>query len=173
MSKDREKQQPQRSADQHQKTFNQGNSPQSNNNRENPKTFFDNHSFKKEWILSGADKDMIKYAEEFGEYMAPKGKDKNEKNRDNQCLTKSQIRNVFGELKRIQGDFKSNKSSFYLLKAKVAYAEGRNNTMGMRLFKLAFDEGWNYVGDNEKYFINFCYFIEAILAYHKAHGGKD
>lgn len=144
-----------------------------NEEREKPDTFFNNYPLKEEWILVGADEDMVGYAEIMGEYMAPKGKSKEEKDRDRQCLTKSQIRNVFGELKRIQGNFSEQISSFYLLKPKVAYAEGRKKTHGMTLFKRIFDKAWELVDRDEKRFLNFCNLMEAIIAYHKAYGGKD
>ena len=88
-------------------------------------------------------------------------------------LTNSKIRNVYGEIKRIQmGGFEKNKSSFYLLRPKVAYAVGRDkNNVGLNLFKEVFDEAVKYVKD-DRTFHNFCNLMEAILAYHKAHGGK-
>lgn len=141
--------------------------------RESPDIFFNKYPFKKEWILTGADEDMVKYAEIMGEYMAPKGKSVREKDSDKQCLTKSQFRNVFGELKRIQGDFSGHISSFYLLKPKVAYAEGRKKNCGITLFKKIFDTAWELVDRDERKFLNFCNLIESIIAYHKAYGGKD
>ena len=105
---------------------------------------------------------MVKYAEEMGKYMADNG------------LTNSKIRSIYGEIKRIQmGEFEKEKSSFYLLKPKVAYALGRDDkNQGLKLFKLIFDHCSVNVIDQKTY-QNFCNFIEAILAYHKAFGGKD
>lgn len=145
--------------------------------REKVDAFYKSLSFKEEWITIGADKALVEYAEKAGEYMAPLDK------RDKQCLSKSQIRNVYGEIKRIQLKgihTMEGKTSFMLLKPKVAYAEGRNKTMGLSLFKKLFDDAWNATSkclDNEKSSIiaygNFCALIEAILAYHKAYGGQD
>lgn len=90
------------------------------------------------------------------------------------AMSNSQIRNVYGEVKRIQmsGDFDNSKMSFYLLKPKMAYAYGRsNNNPGMKVFKGVFDQASNLV-DNEKTFLNFCNLMEALLAYHRAFGGK-
>jgi len=131
--------------------------------------FFSNLQFKAEWVSIGADEEMVNFAEKAGKYMAPTNK------QDKQALTKSQIRNVFGEIKRINlkgFDTIEGKSSFMLLKPKVAYAEGRNRSMGLSLFKKIFDSSWKYVSDQKTY-QNFCNLIEAILAYHKAFGGKD
>lgn len=114
------------------------------------------------WITQGADEKLVKYAEEAGRFMAKNG------------LTNSKIRSIYGEIKRIQmGDFEKEKSSFFLLRPKVAYALGRDDkNEGLFLFKLIFDKCSADVKDRKTY-INFCNFIEAILAYHKANGGKD
>lgn len=119
-------------------------------------------SYKVEWITNEADSDLVKYAEQAGEFMA----------RNN--LTNSKIRSIYGEIKRIQmGEFEKEKSSFYLLKPKVAYALGRDaNNEGLKLFKKVFDKASESV-TGQKSYLNFCNFIEAILAYHKAYGGKD
>ena len=90
------------------------------------------------------------------------------------AMSNSQIRNVYGEVKRIQmsGDFENSKMSFYLLKPKMAYAYGRsNNNPGMKVFKGVFDQASSLV-ENEKTFQNFCNLMEALLAYHRAFGGK-
>jgi len=117
-----------------------------------------------EWITKEADEDLIRYAEKAGEFLVKKG------------LTNSKIRNIYGEIKRIQmGTFEKEKSAFILLKPKVAYAfgrEDRNRNDGIHLFKLIFDRSSQDVSDG-KSFQNFCNFMEAILAYHKANGGKD
>lgn len=124
------------------------------------------YDFKKEfnpkWIEEEATKELVKYAEEAGKFMA-----KNE-------LTNSKIRNIYGEIKRIQmSGFENEKPSFYLLKPKVAYTLGRDkNNEGLKLFKNIFDMASASVTDQKSY-QNFCNLMEAILAYHKAYGGKD
>ena len=119
------------------------------------------------WIKKGADKNMTHFAEVLGCFLAPFSKG------DSTALTNSQIRNIFGEIKRIQmGKFNNNKAAFYILKPKVAYAAGRHNKLGILTFKAYFDRAFGYVED-ENDFINFCNLLEAILAYHKAYGGKD
>jgi CRISPR-associated protein Csm2 len=52
--------------------------------------------FDQKWIKEGSSPEMIEACEVLGYFMAPASKD------DRQALTKSQIRNVFGEIKRIQ-----------------------------------------------------------------------
>lgn len=116
----------------------------------------------KPWIEVGADQSLPAFAEKLGEAMAL-----NE-------LTNSKIRSIYGEIKRIQiSSYEKEKSSFFLLRPKVAYAMGRDpKNKGLNLFKQLFDKASVYVTDSKSY-INFCNLIEAILAYHKAYGGKD
>jgi CRISPR-associated protein Csm2 len=123
---------------------------------------FSELQYNPEWITKGADGKLVEYAENSGRFMA--------KNK----LTNSKIRSIYGEIKRIQmGEFEKEKSAFVLLKPKVAYALGRDeHNEGLKLFKLIFDRSTQDVVD-QKCFINFCNFMEAILAYHKANGGKD
>lgn len=125
-------------------------------------SFFNQLEYKPVWITSEASKELVEYAKKAGEFMAKNG------------LTNSKIRSIYGEIKRIQmGVFEKEKSSFYLLKPKVAYALGRDDkNEGLRLFKKIFDRSSIDVSD-QKSFQNFCGFIEAILAYHKYYGGKD
>ena len=118
--------------------------------------------YQSQWITSSADNALVDYAEKVGKYMAKKG------------LTNSKIRSIYGEIKRIQmSEFEKEQSAFILLKPKVAYALGRDaNNEGLKLFKEIFDLSSTDV-TNQKSYQNFCNFMEAILAYHKAYGGKD
>ena len=118
--------------------------------------------YQSQWITSSADSALVDYAEKAGKFMAKRG------------LTNSKIRSIYGEIKRIQmSEFEKEKSAFILLKPKVAYALGRDaNNDGLKLFKEIFDLSSTDV-TNQKSYQNFCNFMEAILAYHKANGGKD
>ena len=70
--------------------------------------------FSKSWIETGITDDCIRFAEGFGSHL--------ERNR----FTTSQIRNVFGEIKRIQmSGFDNGRTDFLLLKPKMAYAARR------------------------------------------------
>lgn len=130
--------------------------------REDAKSRFESLPYQSSWIKVGATESLVAYAETMGEFMAKNG------------LTNSKIRSIYGEIKRIQmGEFEKEKSSFFLLKPKVAYALGRDEkNEGLKLFKLIFECCYADVADSKTY-QNFCKFIEAILAYHKAYGGKD
>lgn len=130
--------------------------------RESANDVFTRLKYQSTWITNEATEDLVDYAEAAGKFMAKNG------------LTNSKIRSIYGEIKRIQmGVFEKEKSSYYLLKPKVAYALGRDEkNEGLKLFKKIFDECYPSV-TNQKSYQNFCGFIEAILAYHKAYGGKD
>lgn len=128
------------------------------------KSIKDLYPWKTEWITTQADKDLTYFAEKLGKTLADK----------NYGLTNSKIRSIYGEIKRIQtSGYEKQKPSFYLLRPKMAYAAGRElENAGVQLFKLFFEDAWKEVQD-EKTFKNFCNLIEAVLAYHKAYGGKD
>lgn len=115
--------------------------------------------YSSDWIKYGADDSVNEWAENTGRFMAENG------------LTSSKIRNIYGEIKRIQmGGFDKEKSSFYLLKPKVAYAyarEEKSKNEGIKLFKKIYDRISGDVNSSVEY-NNFCGLIEAILAYHKA-----
>lgn len=133
------------------------------NDKPQAESFFRNDlQYSSKWITVEADKELVVFAEKAGKFMA-----KND-------LTNSKIRSIYSEIKRIQmGGFEKEKSSFFLLKPKVAYAVGRDkNNEGLKLFKKVFDRCYDDVKDQKTYH-NFCNLIEAILAYHKANGGKD
>lgn len=125
--------------------------------------------FQGDWVADRIVNDSVVYAEKLG------GRLKND------GFTSSQFRNFYGELKRIQlKGIESNISSFHLLKPKLAYSAGRakkNEARGAKLFKneiLTMIEAVKI--DEEGYlkrFNNFCDMVEAVLAYHKAAGGRD
>jgi CRISPR-associated protein Csm2 len=142
--------------------FNRNQKAGNNQRRDSAIEKFRELQYNPEWITKEADRTLVEYAESSGKFMA--------RNK----LTNSKIRSIYGEIKRIQmGEFDKEKAAFILLKPKVAYALGRDDkNEGLKLFKLIFDRSSQDVNDR-KSFINFCNFMEAILAYHKANGGKD
>jgi len=121
--------------------------------------------FNPDWITQEIDKNTVEFSKDFGKYLARNG------------LTTSQIRNVYGELKRIQmKGFDSEKSSFLLLLPKMAYTlkrnESRGNKDGLEALRDVFEKIHASVKD-EKNYQNMMDLMEAILAYHKAFGGKE
>jgi|AntAceMinimDraft_17_1070374.scaffolds.fasta_scaffold11010_3 CRISPR-associated protein Csm2 len=124
----------------------------------------DNRNWKNDfdikWITNGITKEAVKFCDEFGIFLY--------ENR----LSSSQIRNVYGELKRIQmKGFENEKTSFILLKPKMAYAVVRDGKKGLKALGQVFDKAFDVV-NSENEFTNLMDFMEAVLAYHKAHGGK-
>mgnify|MGYP006284364889 CR=1 FL=1 len=101
-------------------------------------------------------------------------------------VTTSQIRNIYGTSKQIEMRVNENNvqdeyNKLILLKPKMAYANGRfNKTFGggrakipgfitlIECLSCAIDQ----VDADYKRMHNFFNFFEAILAYHKAEGGK-
>lgn len=94
-------------------------------------------------------------------------------------VSTSQIRNIYGTVKKLEMqrefDIKAYRQ-LLLLKPKLAYARGRADTKK----KPAFEKLEKTLGvaidavsiNDPETFKRFCNFFEAILAYHKAHGGK-
>jgi len=121
------------------------------------------------WIKSGPKPELIDAAQKFGEIIKNNG------------LTTSQIRQVFSKLKSIEAkQYSSHRTEFMMLKPYIAYAAGRQkNVDGLQNFKEKITWGIDSVlnsqddyQEEEKRFKNFCTFFEAILAYHRACGGK-
>lgn len=120
------------------------------------------HRFNATWLTDGVTKETVEFTKEFGKHLSHKFKG----------ISTSQIRNIYGELKRIElKGFKNEKTSFLLLKPKVAYTAKRHSSVGMRNFKSVFDKAYDKI-DDENTYSNFMQIMEATLAYHKSFGGK-
>jgi CRISPR-associated protein Csm2 len=87
-------------------------------------------------------------------------------------LTKSQIRNIYGAVKKMQmkgGELDTHK--LLMLKPKLAYAAKRHGG-GVDTLKDVLTQAIDLVGNDSKKFNRFVDFFEAILAYHKFYGGN-
>ena len=133
------------------------------------------NKLEKEWIHSGITNETIDWAKSFGQYLQ-------ERDRTGP-LTTSQIRKFFGELKRIQADPKKYQDDIPMLKAKLAYAVGRDVNVGrnnqifnktkIKEFYEEIERGVDAIREgNENDLINLVKVVEAIVAYHKYFGGK-
>jgi len=111
-------------------------------------------------IIEGDTKSLVKEADGLGKKL---------KQND---LTTSQIRNVFGSVKKMEmRGFKEQE--LLLLKPKLAYAASRPGAkQGTRELREILSTAIDFVEDSQERFENFCNFFEAILAYHRAAGGK-
>jgi CRISPR-associated protein Csm2 len=135
------------------------------------------------WVTERIDNTLNGWADEFGKYLTQSDKP----------LTTTQLRRFFGEIKRIGLSFKDNASDVYMLEPKLAYAVGRVTgtnkgrikefyeelSRGLREVTKAIDKDEAKETKDEEYkdshrqFKNFTKVAEAIVAYHKSHGGKD
>jgi CRISPR-associated protein Csm2 len=137
--------------------------------------------------------ELLKFSKKFGFFLCcyelNSKTNKWEMSKKN-ALTNSQIRNFFGEIKRIQmtlfnsesdEDWKNVKHSFLLIKPKLAYAVGRVTQKESKsriaefgkVLSLAIEKVDSDNSGATKRFYRFVDFFESILAYHKAYGGKD
>ena len=94
-------------------------------------------------------------------------------------VSSSQIRNSYGTVKKLEMQSVFDNKAYrelLLLKPKLAYARGRTDAKKKDNFKKledALSAAIDAVDVKEpETFKRFCNFFEAILAYHKAHGGK-
>lgn len=138
--------------------------------------------FSTDWITDKFKNETIVFAEKFGKYLV--------ENR----LTTSQIRNIYGEVKRIEANlttldakdedfdkkFRRCKKDILLLRPKIAYAAIRAGTRGIQALQEVMDKAHLAIDTNtedfellKNQFENFADFFEAVLAYHKASGGRE
>lgn len=120
-------------------------------------------------ILDGKNaQKLVKTAEDIAEKKLTTGP-------ESKRVSTSQIRNVYGTVKKLELEGESDETVFklVLLKPKLAYAAGRHSKIpGMKVLQDILSDAIDLVSEKKERFNNFCKFFEAILAYHKAHGGK-
>lgn len=134
----------------------------------------------KDWVKKGIDKDLITFSDSFGEHM-----------RDDN-LKANQIRNIFGEIKKIQlkltntfpltedseKDTEFDDHQFITLIPRLAYVAKKAKKDSAEDIKELFTDGLNEIIEEEdhykklKYFNNFVDVAESILAYHKYYVGE-
>lgn len=127
------------------------------------------------WVNEGPNPDLLRMTEQLGMNLVPAGK------KDKEKLSTSQIRQVFSKLKAIEAkgfSLQSQRLEFMMLKPFLAYAQGRDrDNPALNLFKETMTWGIDAVlegkeDSQEQRFNHFCKLFEAVLAYHKAFGGK-
>ena len=112
-----------------------------------------------EIILQGDAQSLNEAANDLGEYFASGG--------EREKLSSSQIRNVLDRLQRMKS---FDQNQLQLLRPLLAYAAGRHGGKVKDLQKIS-DNAIQMV-QTDKHFLNFKNFFEAIVAYHRYHGGK-
>lgn len=115
-------------------------------------------------VTHGINNDFINWAEGFGKQIKQDG------------VTTSQIRNIFGSIKKMEMNPEMDLPGLLLLKPRIAYAtyrhkQLRNLTQELRTAIDAVDAAQE-ASEQESCFMRFCQGFEAILAYHRAAGGK-
>ena len=100
-------------------------------------------------------------------------------------LKTTQIRNIFGTVRKIEmnwsehGDpvnevrVRNAQHQLLLLKPKLAYQAKKERGRGVSALESVLSPAIDFVGDDRICFGRFVDFFEAILAYHKAAGGRD
>lgn len=139
--------------------------------------------FNPKWITDGIDDKCIQFMEDFGYALCDK---KNPKDRypGRSAVTISQIRNIFGEVKRIEvkldregTNWNDLRPGFRMLKPKIAYAAARviakRKSSKMNEFKDLLERAHSEVNENHETFLRFSQLLEGIIAYHKVYGGRD
>lgn len=104
---------------------------------------------------------LIEQAENLGKYLAKK-------------MSTSQIRSLFFEAKGINFTSKDGIYRINLLRAKLAYTAGRFKKQVNEIdnFRKILDTMLKSINSEER-FKRFIDFFEAVVAYHRAHGGKE
>lgn len=121
---------------------------------------------KKEWITdeNGITEEAISWAEEQGKILR------------NKNMTSSQLRKFFGEMRRIQSSFDRHKEDIPFMKAKLAYSVAKESNKqkkeAIKQFYKNLEPGIEAINGNRKNFNRFVKICEALIAYHKFHGGE-
>jgi CRISPR-associated protein Csm2 len=128
--------------------------------------------FKKEWIKNGLNAEAVSQARTTGENLAT------------EKVTTSQIRNFFGEIKKIEAmGIKDSKGRgrLYMVAPKLAYTIGRLKSKNKKAEATALNDllkditssieviDQDNTGASFKHLVNY---MEAIVAYHKYNGGN-
>ncbi len=109
-------------------------------------------------VIDKGGQPLVKEAEYLGRHLKNSG------------LKTSQIRKIYTAVKKIEwSGFDQNQ--LIMLKPKLAYASARHKPV--ELLKDVLTKAIDQVGADKNKFQNFVSFFEAILAYHKAEGGKE
>jgi CRISPR-associated protein Csm2 len=132
-----------------------------------------NNDILKKIIVEGDVKELNKYADELAQKFITKleieeqSRSGNRRRKEKE-LTTSQIRNIFDVIQRMT---KYDENKLQLLRPKLAYLAGKHGGR-VKEFQTLIEKCLPLVTDDTT-FTNFKNFIEAIVAYHKFHGGAD
>ena len=109
---------------------------------------------------------LVDFSEAFGRFLA----------HPREGITTSQIRNIFGEVKKIEMEWDRGPETSWvrlqLLRPKLAYTAKKADRPGSYALREMLSEAIQNVQGKKENFRRFVNFFEAILAYHKAAGGR-
>ena len=116
-------------------------------------------------IVKGDAERLVDWAEKVGKALASH-------------LKTSQIRNVFGTVRRIENEWargqeQAARRQLLLLKPKLAYYARRDQSGGVRDLESVLRPAIDLIKGDKQRFAYFVDFFEAILAYHRAFEGRD
>lgn len=115
-----------------------------------------------EEVITEGGETLVKKAEQLGQQLVK------------ERLTTSQIRNIYGAVKKMQMKGELDTHKLLMLKPKLAYAAKRHKEVkGVDTLKEVLTQAIDLVENDSKKFNRFVDFFEAILAYHKDAGGRD
>ena len=113
-------------------------------------------------VITEGGETLVKKAEQLGQQLVK------------ERLTTSQIRNIYGAVKKMQMKGELDTHKLLMLKPKLAYAAKRHKEVkGVDTLKDVLTQAIDLVENDSKKFNRFVDFFEAILAYHKDAGGRD
>jgi len=121
----------------------------------------------KKIIEQGDNEVLIAQAKRVGEILVSRPK-----------LSTSQIRAIFGSVRRIELDLQNSKRSpqarreFAMLTPRLAY-QAKKEGEAVEKLRRVLEPAIELVGADPQRFRNFVDFFEAILAYHRASGGSN
>jgi len=101
--------------------------------------------------------ELFRCAEELGKYFARR-------------ISVSQLRKVYSDTRKIKFN-QEGKYELKIIKAMLGYTAGRFRDM--REFKEIFDVAIDEAQKDENRFKRFMDFFQAVIAYHRAHGGNE
>ena len=131
----------------------------------------------------GLSSQTIAWASDVGQFLAQYDRQNRVKE-----LSTSQLRKFFGQIKRLQaqGYHEGNRSDLLMLSPQLAYAVGRDRKKTREGIRDGSKINYFYqeisaaikaveaenIDEERKRFSNFVNLVEAIVAYHKYHGGE-
>lgn len=132
----------------------------------------------KEWLESGISADTNNFARAFGDYLAGKSKEEREEKRRiyGEVFASSSVRSFYCELMRLARQFDASQA--LLLRPRLQYRQSESGSARGKAFAIIADAGLEAALQTDspekqsQLLKNLFAFVEIVLSYHKAAGGK-